>query len=126
MLHDAIVSDAAERGLDIITTALRRTLRSEYDGKFKELKDLEHKALSTAATAQFLLLKSMQYTMSGLKESEFRELYESARRDAFNYVYRNGKSPDIDLDFMESDEDSQISDDIDYASILSKGYKPNA
>lgn len=126
MLHDAIATDAAERGLDIITTALRRTLRSEFDGKFKEIKDLEYKALSTAATAQFLLLKSMQYTMSGLKESEFRELYEAARRDAFNYVYRNGKAPDTGFDFMESDEDSQESNDIDYASILSKGFKPDA
>ncbi|SET42417.1 hypothetical protein SAMN05443270_0001, partial [Lacrimispora sphenoides] len=79
MLHDAIATDAAERGLDIITTTLRRTLRSEFDGKFKEIKDLEYKALSTAATAQFLLLKSMQYTMSGLNEIEFRELYEAAR-----------------------------------------------
>jgi len=126
LFHDAIATDAAERGLDVITTALRKTLRSEFDGKFKEIKDLEYKALSTAATAQFLLLKSMQYTMSGLKESEFREIYEAARRDAFNYVYRNGKAPDISFDFIESDEDSPESKDIDYASLLSRGVKPDA
>lgn len=126
MLHDAIATDAAEHSLDIIATTLRKTLRSEFDGKFKEIKDLEYKALSTAATAQFLLLKSMQYTMNGLKESEFREIYESARKDAFNYVYRNGKAPDIRFDFMESEEDSLGGKDIDYASILSRGFKPNA
>jgi hypothetical protein len=126
ILHNAIATDAAESGLDIITAVLRKTLRSEFDGKFKELKDLEYKALSTAATAQFLLLKSMRYTMSSLNESEFRELYEAARKDAFNYVYRNGKAPDIGFDYMESDQESHKNNDYDYASILSKGFKPDA
>lgn len=126
MLHDAIATDAAERGLDVITSALRRTIRSEFDGKFKEIKDLEYKALSTAATAQFLLLKSMQHTMSDLKASEFRDIYEAARRDSFNYVYRNGKAPDIGFDFIDSDNDSPESKDVDYASILNGGFRPDA
>lgn len=126
IIHTAIATDAAENGLDVITLALRKTIRAELDGKFKEIKDLEYKALSTSATVQFLLLRSLKYIMTDLNESEFRAIYEAARRDAFNFVYRNGKAPDVEFDFMESDEgfaSSSKNADVDYASILSKGFK---
>jgi len=126
IFHNALTEDAAKRGLDAITTALRKTLRAELDGKFKEIKDLEYKALSTAATAQFLLLRSLRYTMSELEENEFKEIYEAARRDAFNYVYRNGRIPDVELDFTEASESSSPSTNVDYASILTRGFKPDA
>lgn len=124
IIHAAIAADAAENGLDVIATSLRKTIRAELDGKFKELKDLEYKALSTTATAQFLLLRSLRYIMNGLNENEFKVIYEEARRDAFNYVYRRGKAPDIDL---EEYEDAVTSGrDVDYASILGRGFKPDA
>ena len=119
IIHTAIATDAAEKGLDVFTSALRKTIRSELDGKFKEMKDLEYKALSSAATAQFLLLRSLKYIMRELAETEFTEIYEAARRDAFNYVYRNGKVPDIGFDLVDPE-------DVDYASILSQGFKADA
>lgn len=127
IIHTALATDAAEKGLDVITTALRKTLRAEMEGKFKEIKDLEFKALSTSATAQFLLLRSIRYIMNDLGESEFKEVYEAARRDAYNYVYRNGKAPSVEFDFMEAGENSASPDkDTDYASILSRGFRPDA
>jgi len=127
IIHTALATDAAEKGLDAITTTLRKTLRAELDGKFKEIKDLEFKALSTAATAKFLMLRSIRYTMSDLGETEFKEIYEAARRDAFNYVYRNGKAPGVEFDFMEAGENpASPNKGTDYVSILSRGFKPDA
>lgn len=128
IIHTALASDAAEKGLDVFASAIRKTIRSELDGKFKEIKDLEYKSLSTAATAQFLLLRSLRFILNDLTESEFTEIYEAARRDAFNYVFRKGKAPDISFEFMETDygSSSSTNEDVDYASLLSRGFKPDA
>lgn len=82
MIEEAVSNEAAAVAIDVVTAALRKTLRNELKPVEDRLAKLTAKAATAAATSMYLNTQALK----DLGKHDALELYQAARKKAVAYL----------------------------------------